>query len=420
MRARALPITAAVLLLLLTMIPNTAHSSGGNVAILSVTPSQIHPPSSGNSFSANVTLYIPPGESVGSYDIILKTVTLSGGCNPACPLSITGIRPGNIFPAGQYIEASNCVNGHGLGCGPNDGGGVAHSAEAELSGQSVAGGFTGLNVTVFTVQFQILSTGSVQLALQNDTLVNGENAAQDLPHTTEDGLFSNSGLTALFNVLTAIPIVNRPVIFDASPTFNSTNTTPNYRSTLNYSWDFGDGQTKQGVGLNSTSHVFAALGSYDVRLQVTDEYLATSSFERTLTLASALGTIVVGIVDQTGSVADWNITVSLYNGSTLVQTVTRNPTTNPIIFSGLSEGTYVLRFSGPGVTPHEIGETVTAGWRTVDSVLLTIQYPSPPSYPDLTGIELAVILGVMGIGAVLGTIALRRRRASKRTKPKRK
>ncbi len=414
-------IPVIMLLLALASISHPAHSSPGDMAILSVTPSQIQPPSSGNNFSANVTLYIPPGESVGAYDIILNSIPLPGSsCTPQCPLNVSGIQPGNIFPAGQYIEVANCVNGSGTGCGANDGGGVAHSAEAY--GQSVSGGPLGLNVTVFIVEFQILGTGSVSLQLQNDNLVNGSNAAQDLPHVTENGLFSNRGLAAFFNVLTAIPVVGRPVRFDASDTFNSSNVTPSYRSSLNYSWSFGDGGKINGLTPNAT-HAFASIGIYDVTLGVTDEYGASNSYHAIVNVHSALGTIELGVVDQTGSTVHANVTVSLYNGTTttsLVETFTRNPTTNPIILSRLSEGSYRLTFSGPGVTPYSTDETVTAGWTTVDSISLTVQYPTPPPILDLSGIQLVIVTGVVGAGGILGTFALIRRRRFKRKKPGKK
>lgn len=420
MRARTLTFTVAVLLLLLPTMAQSAHSSAGNTPILSVTPPRIQP--SGNSFSANVTLYIPPTVSVGAYDIVLTAIPLpDSSCIPNCPLSITGIQPGNIFPAGQYIEVANCVNGSGMGCGANDGGGAAHSAEAY--GQSVSGGAAGLNVTVFTVKFGVTGTGSVSLKLQNDTLVNGNNAAQNLPHTTEDALFSNNGLAAFFNILTAIPVVGRAVGFDASDTFSSSNTTLSYRSSLNYSWNFGDGQKRHGLDLNMTSNTYTSIGTYDVTLSVTDEYGATSSYQTRVNVHSALGTINLSIVDQTGARVHTSVAITLYNGTStasLVGAESVNPSLNAVVLTGLSEGTYFITFLGPGVTASSITETVIAGWTTADSVSLTVQYPTPPSRTDLSGIQLAVVTGVVGAGAVLGIFALIRRRGSKPKKPRKK
>jgi hypothetical protein len=323
------------------------------------------------------------------------------------PLSITGIQQGKLFPPDQYFEVAKCVNGSGVGCDINDGGGVAHSAAA---GPSIPGP---LNVTVFSVQFQVLGGGSTVLQLSYDTLVSGANSAQNLPHATENGLFSNIGLTAFFSILNAVLIAGHPVLFDASGSFNSKNTTAAYMSGLNYSWSFGDGGTSSGL-TPSASHSYASTGNYLVRLTVTDEHGVASSYQRSLGVSTALGIIQLTLKDQAGNDVHENVTITLFNGSQIVETVTYTPSSNPIALSGIVEGSYVLGFSGAGVTEYSKVVEVTAGWVTNDEVGLNVQYPQPPSTLDLSVIQLILVVVVVGVGAALAVFGVIRKGRSER------
>jgi hypothetical protein len=255
--------------------------------------------------------------------------------------------------------------------------------------------------------------------LNNDTLGMGSNAAQYIAHASANGLFSNSGaLVAFFNVQTALPIVGRPVVFDASDSFNSKNMTPNYVSKLNYSWSVGN----KVVGSGFTpifSHVFGSVGNFSVGLTVIDVYRNSSSYGRIVSVGTALGVIHLDMKDMDGNDLRLNVTVQLLNGSQLVETIVKTGSNRPLILSGLSEGSYILKFSGTGVTAYQKGESVSAGWTTQDIVYLTVQYPLTPTPFDVSGLLLMLAAGIVGAGGVLGVVAVVRRSRLDRKKSRR-
>ena len=78
--------------------------------------------------------------------------------------------------------------------------------------------------------------------------------------------------------------------FTASPTsgvvplevsFNASNTSDSDGSIINYQWDFKDGNTGNGKIVN---HTFSSIGSYNVKLTVTDNEGATDSTTKTITV----------------------------------------------------------------------------------------------------------------------------------------
>jgi hypothetical protein len=407
-RLRGLVILAIVALIVFPVLPHPAQASSDFTTVISVTPSRITF-APGQNFSVDVRLHLSQSENIGDYDVSLRIFNTTGVGGHA--LSIKGITPGTLFTPDTVI--AQCVNGVGMGCGPQDGGGVAHSAEA--SGLALQGP---LNATLFSVQFHVNKIGSEILQLNNDTLGAGSNPAQIIAHATVNGLFSNTGLVAMFNVQTALPLVNRPVVFNASNTFNSKNMTMDYASKLNYSWNFGDGVLLHRLS-PIVQHVFGSIGNFTVGLVVTDEYAASSSYSGKVSVGSTLGTIQVDMRDQNGDFLRLNVTVQLFNGSQLVETVVKPGSNRPLILSGLSEGSYLLEFSGAGVTTYRKGEGVSAGWTTQDVVYLTVQYPSTPTPFDVSGLLLMLAVGIVGAGGALGAVAVFRRSRLDRKKSRR-
>ena len=87
--------------------------------------------------------------------------------------------------------------------------------------------------------------------------------------------------TAAFTVTTASPMAQSPVSFDGSASAELDNGAANAISS--YSWNFGDGSS---AGSGATpSHTYAATGTYQVTLTVTD----VDSFQATVTHAVAVG-----------------------------------------------------------------------------------------------------------------------------------
>jgi PKD repeat protein len=81
---------------------------------------------------------------------------------------------------------------------------------------------------------------------------------------------------AKFTWSPASPVTKESVLFDASSSSDSDGTI------TSYAWDFGNGLTATGV---TPSHVFAAKGSYNVKLTITDNDGLASSITKIITIA---------------------------------------------------------------------------------------------------------------------------------------
>ena len=82
--------------------------------------------------------------------------------------------------------------------------------------------------------------------------------------------------------------------FTANPTsgvaplvvsFNASNSSDSDGSIISYAWDFKDGSTGSGQTIN---HTFSSIGSYSVKLTVTDDKGATGSTTKTITVTETL------------------------------------------------------------------------------------------------------------------------------------
>jgi len=71
------------------------------------------------------------------------------------------------------------------------------------------------------------------------------------------------------------PVVNNPVIFNATASFDPDGTI------VKYAWDFGDGNKGTGANINQT---YTLAGDYTVRLTVVDDHGISSSNTTTLTV----------------------------------------------------------------------------------------------------------------------------------------
>jgi hypothetical protein len=405
---------------LLASIPvsHPVIAQNGNMSGLYVSPGKSSSP---NSFTVNVNLTLSSSDTVSGYDIYMSyNSTL---------LNATGVTLGNLFPPSRVINVTECINDnvvYGSGCSILDSINVVH-----LDVAYVDGALSGPNSwTVFTVQFSVKPgvTGHGFFTLFGDPVNCGEALSQGcifsavtssgfpvtVIHLTWDGVYSNDGLQAFFNVSPALLIVNSPVHFDASYSFNPKN--PN--DVLSYSWDFGDANLQ--VGGVTANHPYAVSGNYTVSLTVTNSTGAKSSIHRPVTVESNLGGLRIFIQPTHGSGVNQSVTVRLYNGSSLVGTFIRAAgNTGPFSASGLLTGTYRLDFSGPGITPASKPEPVTAGWTTTDTVYLTVQTP-PPVVDLRVYLLLAGILGSVGITAVLIVRTRAMERRAKRAKSARR
>jgi PKD repeat protein len=405
-----------LLVLLLSFSPGFFHPVKGqsDVSILYVSPlnPSLPPPTVGGSYTVAVKMYLAASDGIGGFDIILRTDRYNESYTPTI-LDPVSIQPGNVFQGSQNLTGADCVDGYGQGCDPahGDGSGAVHLAVV-VFGSSVPGGQT---VTLFSVTYNVVSTGSTEFEFTNDNVTyspfvqNYGPNTMTLLHLDYGAVFSNQGLTSFFNISPPILVVGVPAVFDATGSFSPKGAVTGYR------WDFGDGASS--IAGPTASHVYDRTGSYSVTLGVTNGTV-WSGVVRTVRVSSGLGALRIYPVPLTGSsqIFQGSVTVTLYNmtasGTPLVGTRSKPSTVAWVIFSGLTAGNYRIDLSGAGVTPMSKQETVTAGWTSSDTIYVPVTLPGPPSILPLV-IFLSLVLGGTGLGSV---IIFRRKRILKNPK----
>ncbi len=369
------------------LLPSPVIAQTNETSVLSVSPTTRH---LNLSFTIQLVLNLSSSEAFNVYDLQLSY--------NSTVLSVT-----SLVTAGS-LETSRCIDGVGSGCNISDTRGVVHSAAGFTStiyGQT--------SFTLFSVQFSIVGKGISLFHPFNDTLINPNlGNPRAILHLTQDGIYSNDGVTAFFNVAPAILIVNHPVLFDGSKSFN-----PDGTGIASFSWNFTDGSPIiQGTTASQVSHNFTSVGNHSVVLTVTDQKGSTGKMVKTISVGSGLGGIKISIRSSAGGNVPNAVTVSLYNGTIFVENATKPAFTNAIIsFPNLSPGTYRVNFAGPGVVSSSLQETVIPGWTTFDTAFLTLIKPPSNDAPNLV---LLFSLAAVGGGVALGTVAVLHRRNIKK------
>jgi len=164
-----------------------------------------------------------------------------GGGNPAS-ITIGGPTTGAInTPLTFAAAAANCT--------------PAATWSWNLGGGTISGSSTGSQVTV---SWPTAGTKTVTVTNLGCTGATGIKSVGITDGGGGGGGGGTGGLTANFTFSPAAPISGQAVTFDASSSVGSP---------TSYSWDFGDGQTANGA-TPTTSHTYAAAGSYTVKLDV--------------------------------------------------------------------------------------------------------------------------------------------------------
>ncbi len=411
--AQRLVLLSIILLFLLVpfSVGLSRQTYGGNsVSVMYLSPLR----STGQSFIVAVSMNLSSTDGISGYDVIIKSNVYNDTRLPYQVLNPQSIMPGNVFQGRQNLALSNCVNLVGSGCDPTKGDdlGAVHSAMVVL-GDPIP---PGQSVTLFYVNYTVVGKGVSMLEIGNENVTYVPSVPgygpNTLPvvHLNYDGIFSNNGLAAFFNIaMPAIPVVGAPVTFDASGSFNS-----NGVKIAGYQWNFGDGN-KAIVGGSEVSHVYDHIGSYNVSLNVTDGG-SWKVLTRILRVSSMLGALRIQTtpVAAKGAVFYGNITVTLYNitgsSSILFRSLVKVPSVQYVQFSGLKPGLYRADFSGDGVTPISKTETVSPGQTSWDTVYVPVTVPQPSTPLD----PLPFVLAIFGAGTILAGVALFRSRRSMR------
>lgn len=120
-----------------------------------------------------------------------------------------------------------------------------------------------------------------------------------------------------------------------------------------YAWDFGDGATASTGSVSSTSHTFAAAGTYPVKLTVTDDRGATDTTVTNLT--------VTPVAEKISFVGAANTSTS---GSNHAVVVPAGVQAGDGLLLFLSENTHASIGTPTGVTGWQLLDTIDGGYGT--------------------------------------------------------
>lgn len=374
----------------------------------------------GNAVTFNVMLDLVAGQALNGFDVRINyTNPFSNG--PSGTMRVLDLKySNNVFASRSPPPPdADCIDGVGMlsnggGCASDDSPspGQIHFAQGVI-GPSVQGPLSA--ALLFSLTFGVMDFGTSQIYFDRWNLINPQNFNPVLvPLVTYSAIFGNQGLVAFFNYSPSDPTVSvsiipgQPTLFDASGSVDAVNSslTPS-----NYSWDFGDGSGMMNTASPTISHTFSVPGNYTVQLVVTDSS-RTGSITKTVSVVPALGSLFLTVQDQTGLPLRGSVVVEVFN-STLVSTPFARKTIDTfgqVQFDRLIPGTYSVVFSGQTVIKSSRTETVSPGWMTRDTVLLTPVTP-PPDYSWL--VYVIPLAGGLGI---LTTVAVVKRRKSETNK----
>jgi len=359
------------------------------------------------SFLVNVRLNLSNIE-VNAFDVRLN---YTGAGVVSKVKSIDYSAPG-IFNSAQILaECNDGIAVIGGGCPPGDSpsAGQVHLAGA-LLGSSVTGPLTA--ALVFSLNVTVQGPGISIFSFDRANFVNqGSDPSYPNPRfigiVLWDGIFANTmGVVAFFNFEPSSPPAFLPgqVVW-----FNSSISLPSPGASLaSFKWDFGDTSTAN-VTTSSTPHLFLSPGTYQVQLTVADSLHQVGSVTRKVVIVNSLGGLDLIIKDRARGTVRSGVLVEIENSTTPARIFNKtSDLSGGVSFRGLTQGSYVLLFSGGGlVAPKPATLSVSAGLISMDTLYLDFADPSPPS--DLPGIIfIATLVGGVSLVAIAAIVKKRK------------
>ncbi len=286
---------------------------------------------------------------------------------------------------------------------------------SELGGSVVSGPKVAL---LFSIHFHVDGRGTSLIQINSALLVDVGSGSfptpQFIPVTTQDGIFSNTGITSFFDYMpldTAVVVAGHDNRFNAtgSLSFNASYTEIPITS---YVWNFGDGTPSNTTSSPIIRYRFGSTGQYDVNLTIVDANGNRGSSHRMVMVGPALGALLLTVVDLHLTVHA-GVNVHIFNLTALTPFANRTTDlSGTVSFENLLPGTYKLTFSGQYVTETSTTESIMAGWTTQDTVGLKVDTPPPPGptpwYGDL--VFLASFAGAIGVFSLGLFVRWRRKR----------
>ncbi|WBB72033.1 PKD domain-containing protein [Micromonospora sp. WMMD1128] len=164
---------------------------------------------------------------------------------------------------------------------------------------------------------------------------------------------------------------NQPPVADLTPscsglvcTFSGAGSTDADGAVQDHLWDFGDGSTTDTVSVPTTSHTYAAAGTYPVTLTVTDDRGAAGTVTVDVTVAPVPERI--SFVGQATANANWTshtvtVPTAVQPGDTLLLLLSQNTHTGTGEPTGVTGWNRLDRLDGGYATTTAWWKTATAG-----------------------------------------------------------
>jgi len=341
--------------------------------------------------------------AAGTYTVKL-TVTDNEGATASVTHTVTTTQPANQLPTAAFTSsvANHVASFNGTGSSDPDGTIASYSWDF---GDGTAAG------TGATPSHTYATAGTYTVKL---TVTDDRGGTGSVTHTVT----ANTAPTASFTSTTS----NLAASFDGTASADSDGTI------ATYSWDFGDG-TAAGSG-TTPSHTYAAAGTYNVKLTVTDNLGATGSVTHSVTVTSPglpptaqfTSTCTYGSCsfDGSGSTGNGGATIKTYawdfgdgstgSGATATHKYAADGTYSVTLTVTDSNARTAFITKSVVVTVLVAGDafsrTVSGGWGTADTG--GAWNVSPTSAFSVNGSEGKIVLSGPGAGptASLDTVSL--------------
>ena len=203
------------------------------------------------------------------------------------------------------------------------------------------GGVSGTGA-VATIDFEVDAIGKTGLNLTDTKLGTWDIPSEPIDHEVNNGYFDNTRPLppeASFTYSPINPAANETITFDATGSSDPDG------DIVSYDWDFGDGETGTG---NITTHAYAAIGIYTVKLTVTDDYDMTNSTTQDVVVITALADVAIVTV----TVSPTTVTA----GQTVSVTVV-------VMNNGTSDETFnvIVRYDGVEIGTQPVSDLARGG-----------------------------------------------------------
>jgi hypothetical protein len=265
---------------------------------------------------------------------------------------------------------------------------------------------------LFSVHFNVSGSGTSILVLDRASVFDPiDPDSTPNPHLLDvlkmAAVFSNKGIVSFFNyqpTLSQALLPGETILFDARGSFDADNTGV---AIAKYSWDFGDGTSRQNVTGPLLEHVFSGTGNYSTSLIATNALGQSGPvMSWMISIVKPLGALTVALRSASSQPLFDPVTVKVFNSSGV--RFEEASSTSTVSFIGLSPGTYALTFSSPEIENYSTAKTVQAGLTTSATVYLTLIPPAQSYVAEIVYGALAAAVVVVG-----GAILLRRSRTRK-------